>query len=39
MSSSLMPSRCFTIARRLLPWAAISTVSPPARSGTIEDSQ
>ncbi len=36
MSSSLMPSRCLTRARRLLPCAAIRTVWPAAMSGTTD---
>ena len=33
MSSSLIPSRCFTSARSELPWAATSTVRPGAQVG------
>ena len=39
MSSSLIRSRCLTSARRLLPWAVTSTVSPAARSSWMAPSQ
>ena len=39
MSASLMSSRCFTRARRLLPWAPMSTVRPARRSGAMASSQ
>src|SRR6478752_453948 len=38
-SSSPMPSRCLTSARRLLPCAATRTVAPLRRSGTIASYQ